>query len=162
MNHQERSYKIIAELAPDFARRVRDWYEECIDSGIDLLIYCGFRSFEEQDKLYRQGRGGSGRIVTNAKGGQSFHNYRRAIDFVPVKNGEAQWDDTKTYKKAQEIAKKHNLRALTWETPHLEDGNFANWRDLANIRTMAKQETPHAKDIPIKTRSVGGRSINPK
>lgn len=160
MKHHERSYKTIATLAPDFAKRVKDWYEACIDSGIELLIYCGYRSLGEQEKLYRQGRADSGRIVTNAKAGQSFHNYGRAIDFVPIENGEADWDDTKTYKKAQDKAKKFNLRALSWELPHLEDGNYENWRDLAFQEKTAKQaEIPHAKDIPIKTRAVGGRGI---
>jgi len=163
VSHQERSYKTIGTLEPDFAKRVKDWYEACIDSGMELLIYCGYRSFDEQEKLYRQGRSDSGRIVTNARGGQSFHNYGRAIDFVPITNGKADWDDTKSYKKAQDKAKKFNLRALSWETPHLEDGNYLDWRDLMAGQKPTKQaEIPHAKDIPIKTRAVGGRGINPR
>jgi hypothetical protein len=162
VTHQERSYKTIATLVPDFAKRVKDWYEACIDSGIQLLIYCGYRSFEEQEKLYRQGRSEAGRVVTNARGGQSFHNYGRAIDFVPFNNGKTEWDDTKTYKKAQEIAKRHNLRAISWETPHLEDGNYKSWRDLNLPVKKQNVEIPHAKDMPRKTRRVGGRGINPR
>lgn len=40
------------------------------------------RTFAEQDKLYAQGRTAPGARVTNAKGGQSYHNYGLAIDIV--------------------------------------------------------------------------------
>lgn len=42
------------------------------------------RNFFEQDKLYAQGRTAPGKIVTNAKGGLSFHNYGLAIDIVLI------------------------------------------------------------------------------
>ncbi|HUI32006.1 MAG TPA: M15 family metallopeptidase [Dysgonamonadaceae bacterium] len=49
------------------------------------------RSFFEQDKLYAQGRTAPGTIVTNAQGGESFHNYGLAVDIVQLldkdKNG---------------------------------------------------------------------------
>lgn len=57
------------------------------------------RTFAEQDGLYAQGRTKPGSIVTNAKGGQSYHNYGLAIDIVLLidkdKNGSfesASWD----------------------------------------------------------------------
>ncbi|MEN9389317.1 MAG: Cellulophaga phage phiSM [Candidatus Parcubacteria bacterium] len=40
------------------------------------------RTFAEQDALYAQGRTKKGAKVTNAKGGQSYHNYGLAIDIV--------------------------------------------------------------------------------
>jgi len=40
------------------------------------------RTFAEQDALYAQGRTTPGKIVTKAKGGQSYHNYALAIDIV--------------------------------------------------------------------------------
>lgn len=42
----------------------------------------GFRTVEEQDELYAQGRTKPGLKVTNARGGQSQHNFGLAIDFV--------------------------------------------------------------------------------
>jgi len=50
--------------------------------GHTMRITQGFRSIEEQNKLYGQGRDYPGQIVTKAKGGQSFHNYGVAVDFV--------------------------------------------------------------------------------
>lgn len=52
--------------------------------GIEIKITQGIRSFGEQDQLYAQGRVKPGEIVTHAKGGQSFHNYGLAIDFVVI------------------------------------------------------------------------------
>jgi len=40
------------------------------------------RTFAEQDALYAQGRTAPGKIVTKAKGGQSWHNFALAIDIV--------------------------------------------------------------------------------
>jgi peptidoglycan L-alanyl-D-glutamate endopeptidase CwlK len=57
------------------------------------------RTFAEQDALYAQGRTKSGKVVTNAKGGQSYHNYGLAVDIVLIRdmdgNGSfetASWD----------------------------------------------------------------------
>lgn len=50
-----------------------------------------FRSFPEQNKLYAIGRSKPGKVVTNARGGFSFHNYGLAIDFVLLVNGQPSW-----------------------------------------------------------------------
>lgn len=100
---------------------------ECEKAGIDVLIYCTYRSSEEQDSLYRKGRSGApGPIVTNARGGQSWHNHRRAFDFVPLVHGKAAWENTKLYKTCGEIAEKVGLEwAGRWkgslrETAHCQ------------------------------------------
>ena len=60
--------------------------------GIQLRVTQSFRSFEEQEALYAKGRTVSGRIVTNARGGQSYHNYGLAFDVVIMRNGQAVWE----------------------------------------------------------------------
>jgi peptidoglycan L-alanyl-D-glutamate endopeptidase CwlK len=160
MNYEERSYKVFDGLKPDFKQRVIRWYEECMSEGLKILVYCGYRSNEDQDKLYKHGRTIEGKIITNAKGGQSFHNYGRAIDYVPVKNGETSWDDTTSYLKAQRIAKEFGLRPISWELPHLEDGNFKNWRELQASQKPAKTLfSPIVERIWGIKRSVGGRGL---
>lgn len=74
------------------------------EQGLDVLIYCTYRSPEEQDGLYAQGRTKSGRIVTNARGGESFHNFHCAFDFVPLVAGKPAWNDSALYLKAGVIA----------------------------------------------------------
>ena len=56
------------------------------------------RTIKEQDALYQLGRTKAGKIVTNAKGGQSYHNFGLAIDLVLIIDGkEASWDTLKDY-----------------------------------------------------------------
>ena len=49
----------------------------------ELFITHGFRTFEEQDLLFDKGRGTGTKIVTFAKGGESYHNYGLAFDVIP-------------------------------------------------------------------------------
>src|SRR5271165_856983 len=53
--------------------------------------YSGNRSFQEQDKLYAQGRTMRGRIVTDAPGGESAHNYGCATDWTLWENNLPIW-----------------------------------------------------------------------
>ena len=55
--------------------------------GKRLKITDGLRTFAEQDALYAKGRTTSGSKVTNAKGGQSYHNYGLAFDCYFTKDG---------------------------------------------------------------------------
>ncbi len=59
--------------------------------GIKLRVTSALRTWEEQSRLYNQGRSAPGRIVTYAKAGESYHNYGLAFDVVEIKNGRAIW-----------------------------------------------------------------------
>lgn len=125
----------LATLQPAFSKRCRAWLDECRAAGLNLYVYEGRRSCERQRELYAQGRTQPGRKVTNAGPGQSMHQYGLAIDFVPLKAHakvegmfEADWNAAKKYKVAQTIAERHQLRALSWETPHLEDATLKDWK----------------------------------
>ncbi|MEK3987469.1 M15 family metallopeptidase [Paenibacillus sp. FSL K6-3166] len=56
--------------------------ERCYMVGVPILITQGLRTIAEQDALYAQGRTKPGAIVTNARGGYSYHNYGLAVDFA--------------------------------------------------------------------------------
>jgi hypothetical protein len=161
MTIRERSLSNLSGLEQSFRKKVEDWWAECEAEGIEILIYCGLRTFKEQDDLYAQGRTEAGRIITNARGGQSFHNYGRAIDYVPLKNGKADWDDEKNYKKCQDIGLIYGLRAISWETPHLEDGSVASWRDLAKVPTIERKYPSVTLKAPTSTkpRKAIGRGL---
>lgn len=69
-------------------------------NGVSMLLICTYRSGEEQDKLYAQGRTTPGAVVTNARAGKSKHNVTlpgtntpasEAYDIVPVINGKLDW-----------------------------------------------------------------------
>ncbi len=50
--------------------------------GYTLRITSGFRSLDEQDQIYSQGRVENGSIVSWAVPGKSMHNYGYAVDVV--------------------------------------------------------------------------------
>lgn len=67
--------------------------KKCAALGIHVVITDGFRSHDEQNTLFQQGRSANGPIVTHAKGGESYHNYGLAIDFaLKTKKGKLIWD----------------------------------------------------------------------
>ncbi|PZE21607.1 M15 family metallopeptidase [Paenibacillus xerothermodurans] len=83
----------VTALHPVVAQKQAELVAAAKRKGIVILITDGFRSVEEQNALYQQGRSTSGRIVTHAEGGESYHNYGLAIDFaLRSNNGKAIWD----------------------------------------------------------------------
>lgn len=72
--------------------RVQSFLNAAKAAGIDLLVTSTYRDNASQNALYAQGRTKPGKIVTNAKAGQSWHNYKCAVDVVPVVAGKPRWD----------------------------------------------------------------------
>jgi len=89
--------------------RAEEFLSKCKDQGLNILIYCTYRSPEEQDELYAQGRTKPGKIITNAQGGESLHNHRCAFDFVPLVFGKPAWNNSALYLKAGTIAESVGL-----------------------------------------------------
>lgn len=97
----------------------------CKDKGIDVILTSTYRDKESQDALYAQGRTTPGKKVTNAKGGQSMHNWRVAFDVVPVINGKAVWNDDNLWNRVGEIGESVGLEwGGRWskfiDRPHLQ------------------------------------------
>lgn len=75
-----------------------------VDEALTGRAFCrisqGLRTIAEQDALYAQGRTAKGKIVTNARGGSSYHNYGLAVDIVLiVDNKIASWEINKDFDK---------------------------------------------------------------
>lgn len=103
----------------------RAWLKDCADAGVEVLVYCTYRSPAEQNELYSHGRTKPGPVVTNATGGNSMHQYRVALDCVPMLMGKPQWDADKTYALMATLAKPHGIEwAGDWkrfrEFPHFQ------------------------------------------
>lgn len=80
-------------LHPVVEERTNQLIQIMADQGIAILITDGFRSVEEQNMLYEQGRTTEGSIVTYAKGGESLHNFGLAVDFaLKTESGQVIWD----------------------------------------------------------------------
>ncbi len=126
----------IKELYPEVAKKAQQLIDLCKKEHIDIILTSTYRDFESQDALYAQGRTAKGRIVTNARGGQSFHNFRVAFDVVPVVNGKAIWHDKNTWKKIGALGKSIGLEwAGDWrrfkEYPHFQ---YTKGLSLADFR----------------------------
>lgn len=76
-------------------------------AGIPILIAQGLRTIEEQNALYEQGRTKPGNIVTNARGGYSYHNFGVAIDFCILKDSgkDVSWTVDNRWMKVVSFAK---------------------------------------------------------
>jgi len=125
------------DLTADFRTYVDPWLADCLAAEIDILVTCTYRPMEDQAVLYAQGRTTPGRIVTNAKPGQSAHNYRLALDVVPLVHGKPDWSgDSPLW---QQLAGLGQARGLDWlgapGSPFKEQAHFQmpNWRVIAGI-----------------------------
>ena len=99
----------LEDLHPKVKHLAELFISKCSEAGIDVLITSTYRSIEEQNVLYAKGRTTKGTKVTNAKGGQSFHNFRVAFDFVPIVNGKPDWNNLTTFSKCGEIGESIGL-----------------------------------------------------
>ena len=107
----------LSDLNPKVAAMCSEFINRCKAQHIDILITSTYRDAESQNALYAQGRTTEGKKVTNAKGGQSFHNWKVAFDFCPIVNGKPNWSDVALYTKCGEIAEGVGLEwAGRWKT----------------------------------------------
>ena len=78
----------INTLHPLIRRPAKELVLRCqVQLGINLRVAQALRTIAEQDALYAKGRTVSGDIVTNAKGGDSYHNFGLAFDLVEITSG---------------------------------------------------------------------------
>jgi peptidoglycan L-alanyl-D-glutamate endopeptidase CwlK len=114
------------ELDPKVQASAAAAIAECSAAGLELLVTCTYRSGAEQDQLYAQGRTKPGAKVTNARAGQSFHQYRVALDLYPMVNGKPDFSGkSPNWFKIATIFKKHGFEwAYEWkkfkEMPHFQ------------------------------------------
>jgi len=111
-----------------------------LPKGVRLRFSHVFRTNEEQDDLYNKRP-----KVTNAKGGQSIHNYGLAFDIVILfdKDGNgtfetASWDQDKYFSKVVTFFKNNGY---TWggdwtsfkDNPHFQKDFGYTWRTLIDL-----------------------------
>lgn len=103
--------------------------DACAEAGLAILITQGLRTWEEQDALYAQGRTAPGKIVTNARGGQSWHNFGLAFDIVVLDSvGKADWDTAHPgWSRAAAIGKSLGLE---W------GGDWTKFKDLPHFQLI--------------------------
>lgn len=84
----------IAALLPEVAEMAQKLIRSAAKAGIPLVVTQGYRTAEEQNALFAQGRTAPGIIVTDAPAGYSWHEYRRAFDVAPLNSaGQPYWPE---------------------------------------------------------------------
>lgn len=111
----------IALLHPKLREEALEIYKEICEE-LKGRAMCRFsftlRTFAEQDALFAQGRTKPGKIVTKAKGGQSYHNYGLAIDIVLLVDKD----------------KNGTFEAASWDVKTDFDGDGkSDWMEVVNI-----------------------------
>jgi len=86
------SKKRLSQVHPELARRAVLIMKRLAEQGMTVEVVQGLRTFAEQDALFAQGRTRKGKRVTNARGGQSNHNYGLAVDFCIFEKGKPNWN----------------------------------------------------------------------
>lgn len=119
-----RSEKVIASLQPPVQPLARALVQKSASNGIRIKVLSGLRTYAEQDALYAQGRTAPGRVVTNARGGHSNHNFGIAFD-VGVFEGTKYLGDSPKYKAVGVLAMELGLEwGGNWKTivdqPHFQ------------------------------------------
>jgi peptidoglycan L-alanyl-D-glutamate endopeptidase CwlK len=154
--------QISVERAAKLHPKVRAEVIACIQAAEAKLapncairIVQGLRTIAEQDALYAQGRTKPGKIVTNARGGSSYHNYGLAIDFAILidKDGngtydELSWDIRKDNDRDGvadwlEVVKVFEAAGWEWggrwasikDNPHVQKTFGLTWRQLMDKHT---------------------------
>lgn len=89
----------LSSLNPQVQSMAQQFLDLCTANGLNVTIVEAFRSWDEQDALYDQGRTKPGDIVTDAQGGDSYHNWGLAFDCAPVENGTIAWNDLNAFNK---------------------------------------------------------------
>lgn len=110
--------KNISDLHPDLQEPCMNFLDQCEKQRLDVFLIFTWRSPEEQDQLYAQGRTVPGKIVTHLKGDKSLHCFvmngvpaSKAFDFgIDDDNGKYITDGSDArYSQAGEIGKSLGL-----------------------------------------------------
>lgn len=121
-------------LYQPFLEKLNALVNNCIAKGVYYFATSGFRSWEEQDKLYAIGRtvGKIGHVVTKARGGYSPHNHGVAVDFCYDTNPD------KPGLQPDYTIKNFNVLAEEATKLGLEAGHYWKFQDSPHIQLNLK------------------------
>jgi|SRR6478735_2110394 len=164
-------------LHPIVRKEVLDMYthanEKLLPKGVRLRFAYTLRTNKEQDDLYAKGRTKAGRIITNAKGGQSIHNYGLAFDIVILfdEDGDGKFEIASYDLDSYWMKVTNYFKSKGWEWggdwksfkdyPHFQKVFGLKWQDLIK---MAKDSNGYfaVKDVEVNDMGVSFKIIKPK
>jgi peptidoglycan L-alanyl-D-glutamate endopeptidase CwlK len=140
----ERSARNIATLRSEVQPLAEKLIETAQGQGINAKVICGTRTYDEQDELYEQGRTKPGKVVTKAKGGQSWHNFGMAFDVgIFSSDGKKYYGESEAYQTVGKIGESLGLEwGGSWQgfvdEPHFQFN--PKQLTLSEIRTRSENE----------------------
>jgi len=146
-----RSEKVIATLQPQVRPYARALVQKAASIGITVKVISGLRTYAEQNKLYAQGRTQPGRIVTNARGGFSNHNFGIAFD-IGVFDGARYVPESSRYKAVGALGVELGLE---W------GGNWRTLQDEPHFQLRppwARNQTERDMLAELRARTASGQS----
>ena len=154
----QRNEKAIARLHPQVGGLIRKFINDVYTKHqVQLVIVQDYRTYAQQDALYAKGRTASGNIVTNAKGGQSNHNFALAVDVFPL------WDDGQLHMDGKSDAK--NIKILKKIAPvgksiGLEWGG--DWKSIIDNPHFQLKTGKTMSQLRQLTKDAGGNPLKVK
>lgn len=134
-----RTEHLLWGILPRVQALIRQLLLELDDAGLDARVTSGTRTYPEQAALYAQGRTAPGKIVTDARAGESLHNFGIAVDVSQFLAGAYLRGDTPAevalYERAGAIGRK--IAGLEW------GGDWKKKRDLPHFQAATGLD--HAK-----------------
>lgn len=142
---------LVAQLHPEVQTRCRALLDTATSVGILLCVTQGYRSPQQQAKLYAQGRTAPGAIVTRAPPGSSWHEFHLAFDVAVLHEGKATWpNDIRLWRRIGELGKAQGLdwggdfKTIT-DLPHFEYHPGLTLAEARAGKTLPTEpEPPHA------------------
>ena len=151
----------VALMHPLLRTELANILSEIAQGGVSIRLTQTLRTIQEQNDLYAIGRTKPGKIVTNAKGGQSYHNWGLSCDFCLLhKDGSISWNMHEDLDKDgiadwMEVVKHFKSIEAVWggdwkfvDKPHFEKTFGYNWRDLKS-KYDGKDFIPNTKYVNI-------------
>lgn len=131
------TYQRIEKAHPKLRQELKELIEHIntniLTGASKVRIAYTLRTWEEQDELYAQGRTKPGKKVTNAKGGDSVHNYSLATDIVLIIDGkDASWDTKKDWDQDKqsdwmEVVAEFKKKGWKW------GGDWVSFKDMPHF-----------------------------
>lgn len=134
-------------------------------------ITSGYRSAAQQNALFAKGRDNSGKViapqdtVTNARAGQSAHNFGCAVDFVPSDDThyanvhKASWQEAIRAVQANPLLLSGATFTITSGSPdygHIELRDWRSRRTVSDVTAVATGIPPQPATVPVAATENGG------
>jgi peptidoglycan L-alanyl-D-glutamate endopeptidase CwlK len=124
----------ISKVYPKLLGKVEIVLDNCHKAGSEYWAISGLRSFEEQAKIYAQGRDANGKVidaklvVSNAPPGSSLHNFGLAVDCAKDKEA------TKLGLQPDWLAPSYQVLADEAKKLDVEPGFYWKFKDPGHIQ----------------------------